>query len=506
MAVGLTRFQARLFAHQRSERHELARRVVVIGAGDTGASLVGQMLTTPRGLKPVAILDDDTSLLGRRIHGVPVTGTTDDVLTTCGATGAHQVLVALPSSPRSLLRRIADDAEAAGAATRVFPRLGELVSGDVRLEDVRDLEIEDLLGREPVATDFQAVERLVSGRSVLVTGAGGSIGSEICRQVSQLGPARLLMLDHDETLLHDASADVTGPHELVLADLRDGARIRRLLDAERPDLVFHAAAHKHVPILEQHPAEAAATNVLGTQGLVEACLDAGVDRFIAISTDKAVRPSSVMGATKRIAEHVVTDAAQTSGRAYAAVRFGNVLGSRGSVVPTFIRQIERGGPVTVTSPRMTRYFMTIPEAVQLVLQAATLARGGEIFMLDMGEPVTIADLARRMVRLSGRRVGADVEILFTGPRPGEKLAEELSRPEEVASPTDHAAILRLTPVGPTSEGLSAGLAHVRRLVQAEDDAGLRTLLMAYAHHVHAWPEPGALPLDLAELAWNRSTT
>ena len=508
MVIGLTRFQARLFAYQRGDRDDQVTRVVVIGAGDAGAGLVAQMLATPRGrLVPVAFLDDDEALHGLRVHGVQVVGSTDDLLETCRALAAHQVLVALPRAPRALLRSIADDAEAAGAATRVMPRLGDLVSGEVRLDDVRDLRIEDLLGRDPVATDLAAVGALVGARTVLVTGGGGSIGAEICRQVARLGLAMLVMLDRDETLLHDAEVDVGCRHEVVLADLRDTRRIKSVLTSIRPDVVFHAAAHKHVPILELHPSEAAETNVLGTHELVQICLATGVPRFIGISTDKAVHPSSIMGATKRLAEHVMTDAAQRSGAAYASVRFGNVLGSRGSVVPTFIRQIQAGGPVTVTSPRMTRYFMTIPEAVQLVLQAAALARGGEIFMLDMGEQVRIAELARRMIRLSGHQVGADVEIVFTGPRPGEKLAEELRRPEEVATPTDHPAVVRLQPVGPSAAQLAAGLGELRHLVATAQTERLGSTLMTYAHDVSAWPpESSEHLIDLTESSWNHSTT
>ncbi|MFP5334344.1 MAG: polysaccharide biosynthesis protein [Actinomycetes bacterium] len=514
MVLGLVRFQARLFAHRRAVDRGAVQRVVVVGAGTTAAHLVGEMLAGGT-LEPVAILAADRALAGRRIRGVPVAGTPGDLLAVCRQVGAHQVLVALHDPPRTLIRELADDAEAAGALLRLAPPVATLASSQVGLADVRDVRIEDLLGREPVRTDLAAVARLVSGRTVLVTGAGGSIGSEICRQVARLGPDRLLMLDHDESLLYDVAADVGPLGESMLADLRDGERVRRLVLQVRPDVVFHAAAHKHVPILETHPGEAVATNVAATADLVAACVAAGVPRFVAISTDKAVRPSSVMGATKKIAEHVVISAADpAAGRAYALVRFGNVLGSRGSVVPTFTRQIAAGGPVTVTDPRMTRYFMTIPEAVQLVLQAAAMARGGEAFMLDMGEPVPIADLARRMIRLSGRRVGTDVELVFTGCRPGEKLVEQLREPEETPHPTTHPAIVRLVPRRPDDDALRAGLDElVQRARSPEPVESLRRRVVQLARDVEAWParEP-AVPAprppagtDRGE-RWSHSTT
>jgi FlaA1/EpsC-like NDP-sugar epimerase len=306
------------------------------------------------------------------------------------------------------------------------------------------VRIEDLLGRKQVTTDLDSVRQLLFGRRVLITGAGGSIGSEIARQVAACGPRLLLMLDHDETHLHDAAAQISGPATQLLADVRDKQRIYDLFAHWRPEVVFHAAAHKHVPLLESHPCEAVLTNVIGTRNVASAAARVRVDRFVFISTDKAVHPSSVMGASKWMGEQIVLSNAMKGAR-FCAVRFGNVLGSRGSVIPTFVRQISSGGPVTVTDERMTRYFMSTPEAVQLVLQASTFAQGGEVFMLEMGEPANILDLAKRMILLSGRTVGRDIDIEIVGTRPGEKLTEELRAPDEEAFNTPHPSIVRLHP-------------------------------------------------------------
>ncbi len=363
------------------------------------------------------------------------------------ATGADQVLLAVPSADQALVRRVADLTEAARLPLRVLPPVHELAGGRVGLRDVRDVDIQDLLGRAQVDTDLEQVRQLVAGKVVLVTGAGGSIGSEIARQVATFGPSELLLLDHDETHLFDVAATLPTWATQVLADIRDRARINQIFGDHLPDVVFHAAAHKHVPLLEAHPAEAIRTNVTGTDAVVRAAVAAGTARLVFISTDKAVEPSSIMGASKRLGEQLVI-AAQPDGHAYCAVRFGNVLGSRGSVVPTFLEQIKRGGPVTLTDGRMTRYFMSIPEAVQLVLQAAALSEGGEVFMLDMGPSVSIKELAERLIRLSGLRPGADIEIRVTGIRPGEKLHETLHETAEDPQPTAHPSVLRLSPFSP----------------------------------------------------------
>ena len=343
------------------------------------------------------------------------------------------------------------------------------------IRQAREPRIEDLLGRTPVPTDLESVRRSLTGHRVLVTGAGGSIGSEICRQVSSLDPALLVLLDHDETHLHDTAATLNGPCTQALVDIADRGAVLEVFDRYRPEVVFHAAAHKHVPVLEDHPSAAANTNVLGTRNVVDASVAAGASRFVQISTDKAVRPSSVMGASKRLAEQTVL-ARAPEGAAYSTVRFGNVLGSRGSVIPTFARQIAQGGPVTVTDPRMTRFFMSVEEAVQLVLQASVLSRGGEIFMLEMGQPVRILDLAERMIRLSGCQVGIDIPIEITGIRPGEKLNEVLSTPDEEVLPTSHPYINRLLPTKADPEVFEAELVKLEGAVGDRDQDAVRFLL------------------------------
>jgi FlaA1/EpsC-like NDP-sugar epimerase len=490
MVVGLTRFQSRLFALRRETERPAGLRVVVCGAGPAGVSLVRQMTTEGGGLVPVAFLDDDPRLRNRVIHGVRVEGSLARLVEVCRATGAHQVLLAIGDAPPALVRQLSDDAEATGAAMRVVPGLDRLLAGDVRLADVRDVRIEDLLGREQVTTDLSGVHRLLSGRRVLITGAGGSIGSEIARQVAAAAPAELVLLDHDETHLHDVGATLNEDHVVALVDLRDPERLDALVRRHRPEVVFHAAAHKHVPVLEQHPGEAVRTNVTGTRLLLEACTRYDVGTFVLISTDKAVTPSSVMGASKRVAEYLVLDAARRTGMRYCGVRFGNVLGSRGSVIPTFVRQIEQGGPVTVTDPRMTRYFMSIPEAVQLVLQAAAMADGGEIFMLEMGQPVAILELAKKMIRLSGRRVGTDVELRITGIRPGEKLEEDLRTTDEEPLPTGHPSVVRLFPQQPSEHAVRERVSDLERLAaQAESDE-VRRLVLRLGRSPLPWEENG----------------
>jgi len=448
--AGATRFQSRLFALRREQSDQPGLRVVVLGAGESGASLVREMLRSPRaGLIPIAMLDDDPRTHGRRCSGVPVVGSITELPRVAASTSAHQAVLAVADPPIELVRRAANVAETAEIPLRVLRGVAELVQGRVTLRDIRDVRIEDLLGREQVITDLDAVHRHLSGRRVLVTGAGGSIGSEIARQASEANPAALLVLDHDETHLHELCAGLSGPMAQqrtvqLLADIRDRDVIFRLFTHHRPEIVFHAAAHKHVPVLEQYPVEAARTNVLGTVNIVDASVATGVQHLVFISTDKAVNPSCVMGASKKLGEQIVMAKAPVGGK-FSAVRFGNVLGSRGSVIPTFLRQINGGGPVTVTDPRMTRFFMSIREAVQLVLQAAAMSEGRDVFVLEMGEQVRIIDLARRMIRLAGCRVGDDVEIKVTGVRPGEKLVEELHADDEVLEPTGHPAIRRLRP-------------------------------------------------------------
>jgi FlaA1/EpsC-like NDP-sugar epimerase len=481
--VGATRFQARLFAVHRNQDKPSASaglHTLIVGAGEAGAQIIQDMRRHPEeGIVPVGFLDDDARKWGRLLHGVRVLGPLDDLATQVEISGVHQVVLAIRTVSRDVIRQLADDAERVGVPLRLVPMVSELLGGRASLRDIRDVQIEDLLGREQVETDLEAVRSLLRGRRVLITGGGGSIGSEIARQVAVCAPAELVLLDHDETHLYDAAGTVSVPVAQALADIRDRERLVDVFLFHRPEIVFHAAAHKHVPLLEEHPCEAAATNVLGTANVVHAAEVVGVERLVFISTDKAVRPANVMGATKRLGEQIVLGSGATEGRR-CAVRFGNVLGSRGSVIPTFMRQITAGGPVTLTDPRMRRFFMSIEEAVQLVLQAAALAEGGEIFMLEMGEQVSIADLAARMVRLSGRQLGTDVELRVIGPRPGEKMIEELHAPEESLHATTHPSIVGLHPQLPAQASIDEALERIGHLVSKRSGPATTALLFTLA--------------------------
>jgi FlaA1/EpsC-like NDP-sugar epimerase len=467
IAFGAVRFQSRLFSFRRRIAHEAPTRVLVVGAGEAGSMVVRDILRSHElGLVPVGYVDDDPRKVGLSLHGIRVQGSRAALSAIARRTEADQVLLAIPSATSDLVRDLAEQCEEVGLTLRVLPTVGETVGGRVTARDIRDLSIEDLLGRQQVEMDDEAVRGMLAERRVLITGAGGSIGSEIVRQVLTFEPAHVVLLDHDETHLHDVMAglSVDDPATCVLADVRDRDQVDQVFQAERPEVVFHAAAHKHVPLLETHPAEALRTNMLGTTNVAEAASAVGVERFVLVSTDKAVRPESVMGASKWFAEQIVRSR-QVSGSATCSVRFGNVLGSRGSVVPTFLRQIASGGPLTVTDPSMARYFMSIREAVCLVLQAAAMARGGEVFTLEMGEPVNILDLARRLIRLSGRVPGHDVKIEVVGRRPGEKLVEDLLDPDEYPQPSGHIGIMVSRPVEPDRAALKRALRELELLVE-----------------------------------------
>ncbi len=430
------------------------QRVLIAGAGEAGALILRELRANPQtGLIPVGFMDDDPHKHGMLIQRVRVLGGRQTIPALVRELQVDQVILAMPSAPGSAVREIVDICEKAGVRARIIPGMYELLSGTASVGQLRDVQIEDLLRREPVRTDPEQVAALIRGRRVLVTGAGGSIGSELCRQIIRCEPAELIILGHGENSIFDIHNELSSgisqsraiTHHTsrvtpVIADIRDADRLAAVFAAHRPEIVFHAAAHKHVPLMEDNVEDAVTNNVLGTRRLVEASIAADVDHFVLVSTDKAVNPSSVMGATKRVAELIVQEAALRTARVFVAVRFGNVLGSRGSVVPFFQKQIAAGGPVTVTDPEMRRYFMTIPEAVQLVLQAAALGSGGEIFVLDMGEPVRIADLARDLIRLTGLEPDRDIEIRYTGLRPGEKLFEELFGADEAYRQTRHEKI------------------------------------------------------------------
>jgi len=423
------------------------RRVLIAGAGTSGQLIVREMRTNARlGMMPIGFVDDDAVKLGHRLSNVPVLGLFKDIPRLVRMYQVETLVIAMPSAPGAVIRQVVRLAAGTGVHTQTIPGISEILAGRVSIASLREVQIQDLLRREPIQTDLTQVGALATGRTVLVTGAGGSIGSELCRQLAALHPARLVLLGHGENSIFDILNEIREHFPAidavpVIADVRDRDRIQRVFAEHRPFAVFHAAAHKHVPLMEDNVVEAITNNVAGTRNVVESAGEFGAEHFVLISTDKAVRPTSIMGATKRVAEYVVQAAGQRFGRNFVAVRFGNVLGSRGSVVPMFMRQIRAGGPVTVTHPEMRRYFMTIPEAVQLVLQAGALGNGQELFMLDMGEPVKIVDLARDLIRLSGLQEDTDIEIRFSGMRPGEKLYEEMFFSHEVAVPTAHPKIL-----------------------------------------------------------------
>jgi FlaA1/EpsC-like NDP-sugar epimerase len=484
LGFGAVRFQSRLFGLRRRDVvKETTSRVLIVGAGDAGAMVLKDLLSNPAlDLLPVGLVDDDPRKVGRALHEIPVLGGREDIPHLAELLDVHQVLLAIPSATGDLVGDVAGLCERADLELRVLPSVREIVGGRVTARDIRDLQIEDLLGRRQIETDLEAVRTIVHRRRVLVTGAGGSIGSELARQIHRFGPTMLVLLDHDETHLHDIESEL-GPSDVVkvvLADVRDREAMLQTLIALRPEVVFHAAAHKHVPVLERFPAEAVRTNVLGTANLVDAAVAAGVGRFVLISTDKAVRPKSVMGASKWMAEQIVRS---VHGRdtIFCAVRFGNVLGSRGSVVPTFLRQIREGGPVTVTDPSMARYFMSIQEAVELVLQAAALSGGGEVLTLEMGEPVNILELAKRLVRLSGRVPGRDIQITIIGARPGEKLMEQVMDPDEPGAPSEHPGIAVSVPDVPDRPAMRRLLSELEALAAAGDDEALSAFLKTQAH-------------------------
>jgi FlaA1/EpsC-like NDP-sugar epimerase len=435
VGIGGLRFSIRLLAEGRAASKKSmprkAKNVLIIGAGSAGALVVRELEKNPQlGLHPVGYLDDDLSKQKNQIHGVSVVGRLSDLSRVLDHRLVDEVIIAIPSTGGKITRHVTEICRSKGIPFRTMPGLFELIGGNVSVNRLREVEIADLLRREPVQIQDQLVGAALTGKRVLVTGAGGSIGREICRQVARWAPQMLILLGHGENSIFEATLELREafpslPIQLVIADIRDTPRIRSVFANFRPQVVFHAAAHKHVPLMESNIEEAVTNNIIGTKNIVESSSVNATERLVLISTDKAVRPANVMGATKRIAEMIVLEAAHRTGHAYSVVRFGNVLGSRGSVVPLFKRQIARGGPVTITHPDMKRYFMTIPEAVHLVLQTAAMGQGGEVFMLNMGQQVRILDLAEDLIRLSGLEPGKDVEIVFTGVRPGEKLSEDL---------------------------------------------------------------------------------
>ncbi|TAM61541.1 MAG: polysaccharide biosynthesis protein [Chloroflexota bacterium] len=504
-SVGGGRFLLRAILEQRgsypSGSNGSASPTIVYGAGETGATVARVAARDPAaGLAIVGFIDDDPRKRNVRLFGKRVYGDLDALAEAVRATDARQLLIAMPLASGAAVRRAFETGRALGLEVRTVPPARELLSGELRLESVRRVSVEDLLRREPVAIDDEAVAGYINGASVLVTGGGGSIGSELCRQILALGPRRLIVLDHHEealwTIERELGEQSTGSQgvvfETLLADVRSAGAMDAAIAESRPDVVFHAAALKHVPIVEQFPAEGVLTNVLGTRNVLRACEREEVGRFVLISTDKAVDPVSAMGATKRMAEHLVVASARRTGRPYVAVRFGNVLGSSGSVVPTFQHQLGRGGPLTITHPDVTRYFMTIAEAVSLILEAASSANPGEIYVLDMGEPVRIVDLAHDLIRLSGLDPD-QVPIVYTGLRAGERLHESLFYDHETTEQTIHPGVLRVR--SPADEAAPTAVERlVDQLAQAAADREVRAVraLLRDAHRLGAPAEAAGL--------------
>jgi FlaA1/EpsC-like NDP-sugar epimerase len=460
-----------------------SKRALIVGAGDAGALVVRELQKNPQiNLSAACFVDDNPTKQRQQIYGIPVVGTLTDLARVLDNQQIDEVIIAIPSAPGRIIRMVSDICRLKGIPFRTMPGIYELLGGKVSVSRLRDVDITDLLRREPARMRDEEIGETLNGRVVMVTGAGGSIGRELCRQIARWGPAELLMLGHGENSIFEALLDLQESfpslviHPLI-CDVRDRKRLDNLMAKHRPQVVFHAAAHKHVPMMEKNIEEAVSNNILGTRNLVDLSVTHGVERLVMISTDKAIRPVNVMGATKRIGEMIVLDAAARTGLAYSVVRFGNVLGSRGSVVPIFKRQIARGGPITITHPDMRRYFMTIPEAVYLVLQSASLGSGGETFVLNMGQQIRILDLAEDLVRLSGLTPGRDIEIVFTGVRPGEKLSEDLWDEGSAFQPTAHPDIFNLEVQDELhGESLQQSVDELGRLAREGDTTSVVRLL------------------------------
>ncbi|HUT04219.1 MAG TPA: nucleoside-diphosphate sugar epimerase/dehydratase [bacterium] len=447
-AVGAVRFLARGYRLIVSEQPKASRKVLVVGDGDPAEMLIREIFSNPSvGLELVGLITEDPDLVGNRIHGVPVLGSIAEVGNIAAEKQVDEVIIAMPKASGAQVRRIINVCKAADIKFRTLPPLGDIIKGMVSVNQIRDVQVEDLLRRPPIRLNAERILQSIRGKRVLVTGAGGSIGSELCRQAAKYDPAVLILVEQAENCLYAIDYELEREmvpkvrHTAMVADIVDAVRVDEIFRESRPQFIFHAAAHKHVPLMERNALEAFKNNVIGTATLAEAAIKWGSESFVLISTDKAVNPTSIMGASKRLAELYVHDCVDSQKTAFMIVRFGNVLGSTGSVVPLFMRQIRQGGPVTVTHPEVTRYFMTIPEAVQLVLEAATMGKGGEVFVLKMGEQIRIVDLAKDLIRLSGLTPGEDIEIVYTGLRAGEKLFEELLLKGENLQATEHSDIL-----------------------------------------------------------------
>lgn len=478
LLVGGIRFLRRVLG-LRSER-EMGSNTLIVGAGDCGTLVARELRNSSLGLQLVGFIDDDLNKLKLQILGHPVLGTREMIPSIVKEKQIKEIIIATPSASKKEISDIVQICKNTGVKLKMIPRLNDLISGKVSLSKMRDVSVEDLLGRDPITTDLDGIMNYVQHKSVLVTGAGGSIGSELCRQLAKFRPMKLLLLGHGENSIFNIEMELrkTFPElelETLIADIQDRERMGHIFNDYRPQVVFHAAAHKHVPLMERNPTEAVKNNVFGTQNVADCADQYGVERFVLISSDKAVNPTSVMGATKRIAEMYIQTMNASSSTKFVAVRFGNVLGSRGSVIPFFKQQIADGGPVTVTHPEMVRYFMTIPEAVQLVLQAGSFAQGGEIFVLDMGSPVKILNLAEDLIKLSGYEPYEEIDIKFSGIREGEKLYEELLTDEENVTATQHNRIFIGKPSDLNRRHLELEILRLQR-VMADGSSSIKDII------------------------------
>ncbi|HJX73715.1 MAG TPA: nucleoside-diphosphate sugar epimerase/dehydratase, partial [Candidatus Deferrimicrobiaceae bacterium] len=458
-------------------RGEFTRRVLIVGAGAAGQMIAREIHDNPAlGMIDVGFIDDDKAKIGSRIQGLRVLGGHEEIGTICRDHKVDEIIIAIPSASASKVRHIVEHCKESSARFRILPAVGELIDGKASISVLRNVNIEDLLGRDPVTLDMGLLRREITGKTVMVTGAAGSIGAELCRQVAKLFPAKLVMFEIAESPLFELELEMREKFPSInivplIGDIRDRKRVEAVMSAHRPSLIYHAAAYKHVPMMEVHPVEAVKNNVFGTQIMAEVAAEYGVRRFVLVSTDKAVRPTNVMGATKRVAEKIVQN---MNGKetTYVSVRFGNVLDSVGSVLPIFRKQLETTGKLTVTHPDASRYFMLIPEAAGLIIQAGAMGQGGEVFVLDMGEPVKIVDLAENLIRLMGKEPGVDAEIVFTGLRPGEKLHEELVVEGEDVTRTPHPKVMMMIGNGALVPELPRDLKELFLLAQKGDRQGI----------------------------------
>ncbi|WNQ12695.1 nucleoside-diphosphate sugar epimerase/dehydratase [Paenibacillus aurantius] len=500
LLIGGSRFCWRVIRDTYTKQDPHMKRTMIIGAGAAGTMVARHLVRNQDSrLLPVAFIDDNAKKHNLDIMGIPVIGGVECIEKAVEEWNIDHIVIAIPSLSRKNLSAISQECAKTAAKTQILPMLEDLMTGKISVNQFRDVQVEDLLGREPVELDINGISESITGKVVLVTGAGGSIGSEICRQVAKFKPEKMILLGHGENSIYSIEMELKDLYagtriEFIteIADIQDAKRMMGVMNAHRPHVVYHAAAHKHVPLMERNPDEAIRNNVMGTMNVAQAASRCGVTTFVMISTDKAVNPTSVMGATKRLAEMMIQHMDKVSATRFVAVRFGNVLGSRGSVIPRFKQQIERGGPVSVTHPDMVRYFMTIPEASRLVIQAGSLARGGEIFVLDMGEPVKIVDLAKNLILLSGNSV-EEIGIEFTGIRPGEKLFEELLKADEVHDKQVYPKIY----IGKTAKLYIDEIEEILSTYPSLDKAALRTRLLDLANNrVKPAPQPKPMPIGL----------